>query len=527
MQIAMLGLGRMGANMAQRLLRGGHKVVVYGVDPRRATELAAHGATPATTLDEVVAALQPPRVVWMMVPAGRITEELTTSLAAKLSRGDLIIDGGNSNFKDSMRRAHELQQRGLFFMDAGTSGGVWGLKNGYCLMVGGSPESFRVGLRADSVPEPCALVVFGASGDLAHRKLIPALYNLALTAHLPAAFGVVGVSKSEYTHEEYREDLREAVGRFSRTKPLDEDVWRDFAGGLRYVPGAFDDDSTFQRLAGTLEELDRVRATRGNRLFYFATPPSTFPVLLRQLQKHGMIRPPGEARFTRVVIEKPFGRDLASARALNRMVLETMDERQIFRIDHYLGKETVQNLLVFRFGNTIFEPIWNRNYVDHVQITAAEELGIEGRGRYYEEAGILRDMIQNHVLQLVCLTAMEAPAAFDADAVRDEKVKVLRAISPIEGPEAVAQRIVLGQYAAGQIFGNDVPGYQEEKDVAKGSRTPTFAAIKLNIDSWRWDGVPFYLRSGNFMDTALTEIAIQFRKLPHALFGEGAAAPTR
>jgi len=225
------------------------------------------------------------------------------------------------------------------------------------------------------------------------------------------------------------------------------------------------------------------------------------------------------------VIEKPFGRDLASARALNRMVLEAMDERQVFRIDHYLGKETVQNLLVFRFGNTIFEPIWNRNYVDHVQITAAEELGIEGRGRYYEEAGILRDMIQNHVLQLVCLTAMEAPVAFDADAVRDEKVKVLRAISPIEGVDAVAQRVVLGQYTAGQIAGNDVPGYQEEKEVAKGSRTPTFAAIQLNIDSWRWDGVPFYLRSGKRLPKRVTEIAIQFRKLPHALFGEGAAAP--
>jgi glucose-6-phosphate 1-dehydrogenase len=206
-------------------------------------------------------------------------------------------------------------------------------------------------------------------------------------------------------------------------------------------------------------------------------------------------------------------------------VLEVMDERQVFRIDHYLGKETVQNLLVLRFGNTIFEPIWNRNYVDHVQITAAEELGIEGRGRYYEEAGILRDMIQNHVLQLTTLTAMEPPADFDADAVRDEKVKVLRAIAPVEGSEAVAQRVALGQYAAGQIFGNDVPGYLEERDVAKDSRTPTFAALQLNIDNWRWSGVPFYLRTGKRLPKRVTEIAIQFRKLPHALFGEGASAP--
>ena len=384
------------------------------------------------------------------------------------------------------------------------------------------PNPLRQGLRAESAPEPCAVVVFGASGDLAHRKLLPALYNLALSAHLPAAFGLVGVSKSEFSDARYQADMREAVGKYSRVKPIDEEVWRDFAAGLRYVSGSFDDDSTFQRLAATLEEVDRVRATRGNRLFYFATPPSTYPTLLRQLKKHQLINPVGDPRFTRVVIEKPFGRDLASARALNRLVLEVMDEKQVFRIDHYLGKETVQNLLVFRFGNTIFEPIWNRNYVDHVEITAAEELGIENRGRYYEEAGILRDMIQNHVLQLVCLTAMEAPVAFDADAVRDEKIKVLRALEPIEGAEAVGQRVVVGQYTAGQIAGADVPGYQQEKDVSPGSRTPTFVALKLQVDNWRWSDVPFYLRSGKRMPKRATEIAITFRRLPHALFGEGA-----
>ena len=387
------------------------------------------------------------------------------------------------------------------------------------------PNPLRPGLRAESAPEPCAVVVFGASGDLAHRKLIPALYNLAVGAHLPAAFGVVGVAKSEYSDDQFRADMREAVGKFSRTKPIDEDIWADFAAGLRYSPGSFDDPQTFIRLKGKLEELDRARATRGNRLFYFATPPSTFPTLLTQLKSAGLINPPSDPAFTRVVIEKPFGRDLASARALNRLVLETCDERQVFRIDHYLGKETVQNLLVFRFGNSIFEPIWNRKYVDHVEITAGEELGIESRGRYYEEAGILRDMIQNHVLQLVCLTAMEPPVAFDADAVRDEKIKVLRAIETFDTPEEVMRNVVLGQYTAGSVAGTDVPGYQEEKDVAKGSRTPTFVALKLNIHSWRWDGVPFYLRSGKRLPKRATEVAIHFSPLPHSLFGDGRTQP--
>src|SRR3954462_1410746 len=254
---------------------------------------------------------------------------------------------------------------------------------------------------------------------------------------------------------------------------------------MRYVSGSFDDPDTFARLRSQLEELDRARATRGNRLYYFATPPSTFPTLLQKLKAAGLINPPNDSRFTRVVIEKPFGRDLASGRALNRLVLETCDERQGFRIDHYLGKETVQNLLVFRFANSIFEPIWNRRFVDHVEITAGEELGIEGRGRYYEEAGILRDMIQNHVLQLVCLSAMEPPVAFDADAVRDEKIKVLRAIETFDTPEQVARNVVLGQYTAGSVAGADVPGYAQEKDVAQGSRTPTFVALRLNIRSRR------------------------------------------
>ena len=387
------------------------------------------------------------------------------------------------------------------------------------------PNPLRPGLRGDSAPEPCAVVIFGASGDLAHRKLVPALYNLAIGAHLPAAFGIVGVSKTPYAHEEFAAEMREAVGRFSRTKPVDPEIWQDFGAGMRYVPGSFDDPDTFARLRTQLEELDRVRSTRGNRLYYFATPPSAFPTLLKQLKAAGLISGPFDTRFTRVVIEKPFGRDLPSARALNRLVLETCDERQVFRIDHYLGKETVQNLLVFRFANAIFEPVWNRRYVDHVQITAGEDLGIEGRGRYYEEAGILRDMIQNHVLQLVCLSAIEPPVAFDADAVRDEKIKVLRAVELFDSPEQVTRNVVLGQYAPGSVAGADVPGYQQEKDVASGSRTPTFVALRLNVRSWRWDGVPFYVRSGKRMPKRATEIAVHFRPVPHPLFGEGATQP--
>ena len=387
------------------------------------------------------------------------------------------------------------------------------------------PNPLRQGLRAEATPEPCAVVVFGASGDLTQRKLIPALYNLALGAHLPAAFGVVGVSKSQVSDDAFRTGMREAVEKHSRIQPIDEEVWTDFAAGLRYCAGDFNDPATFQDLKRVLEEMDKARATRGNRLFYFATPPSTFPVLLKQLKDAGLIRSINDNAFTRVVIEKPFGRDLESARKLNRLVLEVMDEKQVFRIDHYLGKETVQNLLVFRFGNSIFEPIWNRKYIDHVEITAGEDLGIENRGRYYEEAGILRDMLENHVLQLVCLTAMEPPVAFDADAVRDEKLKVLRALVPMETMEAVKQNVVLGQYVAGSLSGRDVPGYQEEKDVAKGSRTPTFVALKLSINSWRWDGVPFYIRIGKRMAKRRTEIAIHFSALPHSLFGSGATQP--
>jgi glucose-6-phosphate 1-dehydrogenase len=383
------------------------------------------------------------------------------------------------------------------------------------------PNPLRAGLRAAANPEPCAVVVFGASGDLAHRKLLPAFYNLALGAHLPGAFGIVGVSMTPFDDQSFRSEMREAVGKFSRIKPISEETWADFSDGMRYVTGGFDDPATYAKLKEKLEDLDKARATRGNRLFYLATPPSTFPMILKGLKAAGLIHPPDGPCFSRVVIEKPFGHDLKSARDLNLLVHEVLDERQVFRIDHYLGKETVQNLLVLRFANSIWEPLWNNKYVDHVQITAGEELGIEARGKYYEEAGILRDMIQNHCLQLVTLTAMEAPVAFDADAVRDEKLKVLRSIQPIVGPDGVRDSVVIGQYTQGSVEGSDVAGYQQEKDVAQGSRTPTFVALKLSIANWRWFGVPFYVRSGKRMPKRATEIAVHFKQLPHNLFGEG------
>ncbi len=383
----------------------------------------------------------------------------------------------------------------------------------------------REGLRVNAAPEPCSVVVFGASGDLAHRKLIPAFYSMALVGRLPGSFGLVGVSLTSYTEEQFKKEMREAVGKHARIKPVREEIWQDFAGGMRYVAGKFDDPNTFLELKKKLEELDHSRATRGNRLFYFATPPSTFPMLLRGLKNAGLIYPPDHPSFSRVVIEKPFGHDLASARALNREVLDVLNEKQVFRIDHYLGKETVQNLMVLRFANSIWEPLWNNKYVDHVEITAGEELGIEARGKYYEEAGILRDMIQNHVLQLVTLTAMEPPVAFDADSVRDEKKKVLRAIRPILGFDEVAANVVTGQYSAGSVGGADVPGYRQEQNVAADSRTPTFVALKLQINNWRWDGVPFYVRSGKRMPKRATEIAVHFKSLPHSLFGDGATQP--
>ncbi|MCC7359848.1 MAG: glucose-6-phosphate dehydrogenase [Anaerolineales bacterium] len=379
----------------------------------------------------------------------------------------------------------------------------------------------REGLQVERMPEPNAVVIFGASGDLTKRKLVPALYNLELEGLLPNGFAVVGFARRPIPDADFRAQMLAGINQFSRTRPAQPDVWDAFAPKLHYCPGNFDDPAAYQQLAATLNRLDAQHGTAGNRLFYLATAPEYFPVILQQLGAAGLNNSPAGG-WVHVIIEKPFGRDLATARDLNRTVQDVFREDQIYRIDHYLGKETVQNLLVFRFANGIFEPLWNRNYIDHVQLTVAEAVGVEGRGGYYDTAGVIRDMIQNHMLQLLTLVAMEPPAALDGNAVRDEKVKVLRALRPIT-PQDVNRTVVRGQYTAGTVGGQPVPGYRQEKGVAAGSVTETYLALKLYLDNWRWAGVPFYLRSGKSLPKRSTEIAIQFKQVPLSLFDRGAA----
>jgi len=367
-------------------------------------------------------------------------------------------------------------------------------------------------------PHACVVTIFGASGDLTKRKLIPALYNLALEKRLPERFAVVGYARSEMSHEAFRDKMREAVQEFSRTGLKVESVWQQFAATLYYVRGGYDETDGYRRLKDFIDGFDRGSRVLPARVFYLATPPDLYGSVIERISAAGLTpkETDGEGR-TRVIIEKPFGTDLQTARELNHRVHEALDEKQVYRIDHYLGKETVQNIMVFRFANAVFEPIWDRRYIDHVQITAAEGVGVENRGGYYEEAGVVRDMFQNHLLQLLCLTAMEPPVGFTADAVRDEKGKLLKSVRPV-APEEVAGAAVRGQYGAGQIGDQNAVGYRQEPGVVKNSATVTYAALKLYIDNWRWEGVPFYLRSGKRMAKRVTEIAIQFKRPPLLLF---------
>ncbi|MBI2193788.1 MAG: glucose-6-phosphate dehydrogenase [Planctomycetes bacterium] len=378
---------------------------------------------------------------------------------------------------------------------------------------------------SDGTPDRCGLVIFGASGDLTRRKLLPALYNLFLDGLLPPAFGIVGFARSAFSREEFRVLARGAVDEFSRRRPADPQRWPEFEQMLHYQQGGYGDAESFRRLREVQTNLDRVHAGAGNWVYYLATPPSAYREIGQGLEQSGLACSRMDAKpWSRLVVEKPIGHDLSSARALNDALSAGCEESQTFRIDHYLGKETVQNILVLRFGNGIFEPLWNHHHIDHVQITVAETDGAGSRGGYYEEAGALRDMVQNHLFQLLCLVAMEPPHNLGADAIRDEKLQALESIRPIR-PEELDRQVVRGQYAAGLVDGQPVKAYREEEKVARESVTETFVAMKVYLDNWRWSGVPFYLRTGKRLARRTAEIAIQFRKLPPILFNRNPARP--
>jgi glucose-6-phosphate 1-dehydrogenase len=365
------------------------------------------------------------------------------------------------------------------------------------------------------VPDPCALVLFGATGDLAQRKLFPALYELTCAGLLPDRFAVVAFSRSSRDAGAFRQTVREGLQKHARTRPLDRAAWEKLAARIEYVSGGHDDPAAFRRLREALEAVHRHHGTLGNQLTYLSTPPSTFAALISGLVGEGLLPREGAGHtgpWHRLVIEKPFGRDLQSAQALNRTLWEALDERQIFRIDHFLGKETVQNILVFRLANAIFEPLWNRHHVDHVEITSAETLGVEGRGPFYDETGVIRDVVQNHLLQVLALCAMEPPVSLSAEDIRDEKNKVFRALRPVTGRD-VEGSVVVGQYA----------GYATEPGVAPGSRTPTYAALRLFVDTWRWKGVPFYVRAGKRLSTRVSEVSVHFKAVPFSLFSTSQA----
>jgi glucose-6-phosphate 1-dehydrogenase len=380
-----------------------------------------------------------------------------------------------------------------------------------------------VGADSLVLAQPCTLVIFGGAGDLSRRKLLPAIYNLTLDGVLPTNFAVVAFSLNDYDDDSYRAFAREGVEKFSR-RPIEAAHWAEYERTLFYVKGKFDDPSAYDALKQKLAAVEPRFGIPGNHVYYLSIPPSLIGVCVEHLKSSGMISPEGQGPYSRIIVEKPIGRDLQSANKLNAVLADVFDERQIFRIDHYLGKETVQSLMVMRFGNSIFEPLWNQKYVDHVQITVSEEEGVGTRAGYYEEAGALRDMVQNHLLQLVCITAMEPPWSMSADVVRDHKLAVLKGLRPITGKD-VDTHVVRAQYGPGFIDGVDVPGYRREDRVRPDSTTETFVALKVFIDNWRWAGVPFYLRTGKRLPKRASEIAVQFKAVPEVLFNQNPGAP--
>ncbi len=385
---------------------------------------------------------------------------------------------------------------------------------------GRSSNPLRAGLQTDRIADACTIIFFGASGDLFKRMLLPAMYSLRVRGIMPNDFAITGFSMTEYTDEQFRDYCKEQLDQFA---PADQKpqgaVWDDFRSRLTYVSGKFDDSMRYGELSKKLADNDTRLGTKGNRLFYLSTPPPLFPVIIENLKEADLNPHEGQDGWSRSIVEKPFGTDLTTARSLQATVDRVFPERAVYRIDHYLGKEPVQDIMALRFANTIFEPVWNRNYVESVQITASEQLGVELRGGYYDNAGALRDMIQNHVMNLLALVAMEPPSGSDADAIRGEKYKVLSAIEPPTWMQ-VPQMSARGQYGAGQINGKDVPAYRTEQQVRPDSNTETFAAVKLVVDNWRWAGVPFYLRSGKRLAKRTSEIAVTFKPIPHRIYGE-------
>jgi len=374
------------------------------------------------------------------------------------------------------------------------------------------------------VPQPCTLVIFGGSGDLARRKLVPAVYNLLLDGVLPPNYAVLGNGRTPLSDEDFRKTAQEGIAKYSRQK-FKEEIWPDFSRRLFYITGSIDDPKAYKDIKARLERIESDLRLPSNRIFYLAIPPASISAVVEGLRYAGLVQPPTENKpFSRIIVEKPIGHDLESARHINDTLARVFDESQIFRIDHYLGKETVQNLLVLRFANSIFEPIWNHKYIDHVQITVAEAEGVGTRATYYEEAGALRDMVQNHILQLLCLVAMEPPYSLDADVVRNARMEVLRCLRPIVGKD-VEQYTVRAQYAAGKVHGADVPGYRRESGVKPDSTTETYVALKLFVENWRWSGVPLYLRTGKTLNKRASEIAVFFKPTPQILFNANPEAP--